>query len=261
MGVLDGVVAVLTSFSPDRPSLTLAEIQRLTGLPKTTAHRTIRGLVEHGFLEQDERGRYVVGLRVFEVGAAAPRAYRYRTQIAPHLEQAFFETGVDVMLAVLDGEEAVLVEHLVGSRPVPLAADIGDRLPLHASGVGHVMLAFGPRHLLDSVCAGPLPLYTPDTIGTPQALRAAIANVRRKGVAVVTNGVVTGALSISTPIFARDRELIAALLLVAPASAVDDAERFTSIAVATATRISRSVQRAAPQDDRVQRPRRTARRR
>lgn len=260
MGVLDRVVAVLTAFSPDRPSLSLADIQRMTGLPKTTAHRTLHGLTEHGFLEQDERGRYVVGLRVFEVGAAAPRAYQYRSQIAPHLERACFETGLDVMLAVLDAEEAVLVEHLVGNQRVPLAADIGDRLPLHASGVGHVMLAFGPRDLLDAVCSRPLPTYTPNTIGTPEALRAAIAKVRRRGVAIVTNGIVTGSVAISTPILGPNRHLIAALLLILPTSAADDVERFTAVAIATARRISRSLQAAEPHDRRVQRPRRTARR-
>src|SRR5690606_10338757 len=128
---------------------------RATGLPIGTAHRIVSQLVDWGALERDERRRYVIGLKLFEIGALAPRAYRRRERILPFLEELFQATRENVMLTVLDGHEAVMVEHVVGHRAVTIAAGLGERLPLHASAAGHVMLAFGPGDVLDHVLASP----------------------------------------------------------------------------------------------------------
>ncbi|WP_431877260.1 IclR family transcriptional regulator [Amycolatopsis sacchari] len=238
MAVHTRILSVLAAFSTERPNLTLSEISRLTGLPKGTAHRIVTQLVDWGALERDER-HYVIGLKMFEIGTLAPRAYRHRSRILPFLEEAAAATGADVMLAVLDKDQAVLVEHLVGRRAVALAAGLGERLPLHASGVGHVMLAFGPAELLNLVCSRPLTPVTSRTITDPAELRAVVARVREAGVAVVPHSMVPGTVSVAAPIFAERHTLAGVMLFVAPVARTN-----TTLFAKTALRISHRISTA-----------------
>jgi DNA-binding IclR family transcriptional regulator len=215
MAVHTRILSVLAAFSNERPNLTLSQISRLTGLPKGTAHRIVSQLVSWGALERDER-HYVIGLKMFEIGTLAPRAYGHRARILPFLEEAAATTGADVMLAVLDRDEAVLVEHVAGRRAVTLAAGLGERLPLHASGVGHVMMAFGPSGLLNLVCSRPLPAFTAHTITDPSALRAAVARVRETGFALLPSAMIPGTVSAAAPIFAERGAFAGAILFVSP---------------------------------------------
>lgn len=216
MAVHTRILSVLEAFSNERPNLTLSQISRLTGLPKGTAHRIVSQLVNWGALERDERRHYVIGLKMFEIGTLAPRAYRHRARILPFLEEAAATTGADVMLAVLDRDEAVLVEHVAGRRAVTLAAGLGERLPLHASGVGHVMMAFGPSELLNLVCSRPLTAFTAQTITESSALRSAVARVRETGFALLPNAMIPGTVSVAAPIFAERGAFAGAILFVSP---------------------------------------------
>lgn len=242
MAIHDRILGVLGAFTADRPSLSLSEIARATGLPVGTTHRIVNQLVGWGALERDERRRYVIGLKLFEIGTLAPRAYRRRERILPFLEELFQATRENVMLTVLDGQEAVMVEHLVGHRAVTIAAGLGERLPLHASAAGHVMLAFGPPDLLDHVLARPLPAYTRATVTDPAALRLAVSEVRRTRIAVSAGAIDLRAISIAAPIFAERGELAGAVSIVTTVETTD-VTAFAPAVARTARRISAALER------------------
>jgi len=215
------ILSVLGAFNADRPSLSLSEIADITGLPVSTAHRLVSHLVGWGALERDERRRYVIGLRLWEIGVLSPRAYRYRARILPFLEELVVATREHVVLtALLDGE-GVMVEQLLGRRGARLAAGLGERLPLHASSPGHVFLAFGPPELWETIEAEPLHGYTPRTITDRDALRAVVRDVRRTSVSVSEGAIVSSTVSISAPIFAQRDEFYGAVSIVATIGTVD----------------------------------------
>lgn len=221
MAVQDRILGILGAFTADRPSLTLTDIARLTGMPVSTAHRLVTRLVEWGALERDERRRYVIGLRLWEIGVLSLRAYRHRSRILPFLEELFVATREHVVLtALLDGE-GIMVEQLLGRRGARLAAGLGERLPLHASSPGHVFLAFGPPELWEIVEAEPLHAYTSRTIVDRDDLRAVVREVRRTSVAISEGGIVPDAVSISAPVFARQGEFYGAVSLVTTIGSVD----------------------------------------
>ena len=72
--VLDRALAVLGSFSDERPEQTLGQIVAATGLAAATAHRLVAELVAWGALERPGRGRYRIGIRLWQIGALAPLA-------------------------------------------------------------------------------------------------------------------------------------------------------------------------------------------
>jgi DNA-binding IclR family transcriptional regulator len=178
------VLRVLAAFSAERPELALTEVSRRADLPLSTAHRLVGELAEWGALERGTDGRYRIGLRLWEVGALAPRGLGLRESAMPFLEDLYEVTRQNVQLAVLDGTEVVFVERISGRGAVNVLTRVGGRMPLHATGVGLVLLAHATPELQEQVLASPLRRYTSRTISDPDELRRALAEVRRTGVAV-----------------------------------------------------------------------------
>ena len=243
MALQERILAVLGAFNADRPSLSLSEIATITGLPVSTTHRLVANLVAWGALERDERRRYVIGLRLWEIGVLSPRAYRYRSRILPFLEELFVATREHVVLTALHDGEGVMVEQLLGRRGARLAAGLGERLPLHASSPGHVFLAFGPPELWETVEGEPLHAYTPSTIIDRERLREVVREVRKTSVSISEGAIVSSTVSISAPVFAQRDEFYGAVSIVATIGTVDPhqlapsvlrAARLISAALATA---------------------------
>ena len=216
--VTSKVVALLDAFAPDHPQLTLSELCRRTGLPAATAHRLVGELVEWGGLERCASGGYRIGLRLYEVAALAPRGMLLRESALPFLEDLYEATHENVQLAVLDGLEAVCVERIAGRGALTIATRVGGRLPLHASGVGQVLLAHAQdERLLDRVVLRGLPAFTPHTLTSPVRLRQVLAEIRQTGVAVGREQFTLGAVSVAVPVLGPQRTVAAALSIVLPA--------------------------------------------
>lgn len=239
MGVATKVWDVLAAFRAGAPVLGLTEIAGRAGLPLTTAHRIVTELTAAGALERGDDGHYRVGLRVWEVGALAPRGHGLREAAMPFLEDLYEVTHQNVQLAVLDGRDAVYVERLSGRGAVSVVTRVGSRLPLHATGVGLVLLAHADPTFQEEVLAAPLRRYTPRTIRSPDVLRRVLADVRRDGVAVSSGQIELVSQSIAAPVRGAGGEVVAALSVVVP---IDDDPRAHVPAVRAAARgISRVV--------------------
>ncbi|MSW65637.1 MAG: helix-turn-helix domain-containing protein, partial [Actinobacteria bacterium] len=135
------LLAVLDAFTRDRPRLTLSEVARAVGLPLPTAHRLLAELTAWGGLERDEDGGYRVGLRLWELGALAPRALGLREVALPFMEDLYEVTHENVQLAVRDGHEVLFVERFAARRAVTVLTQVGGRFALPPTGVGLVLLA------------------------------------------------------------------------------------------------------------------------
>src|SRR5580693_6808026 len=156
--VLDRAFRILASFGPADRSLPLTSLSARAGLPMTSALRIAQKLVELGALERDEDGGYMVGLRLLEIAALAPRGHGLRATALPYMEDLHHATGQHVLLAVRDGEEAILVERLSARGAGRVMYRVGGRLPLHATGVGMVLLAHAPVAVQDAVLSTDLTL-------------------------------------------------------------------------------------------------------
>ncbi|GAA0284571.1 IclR family transcriptional regulator [Cryptosporangium japonicum] len=221
--VTSKALGILAAFTVQQPRLTLSEIGRRAGLPLTTAHRLVGELTEWGALERDEAGRYRIGLRLWEVASLAPRGLGLRERALPFLEDLYEVTHENVQLAVRDGHEAVYVERITGRHAVNILSRVGGRLPLHATGVGQVLLAYAPPEFQDEVLAQPLKAFTKETVTDPRRLRAILAEVRRTGIAVCDRLVDPDSLSVAAPIFDPDgaQGVIAALSVVVRSDGAD----------------------------------------
>ena len=212
--VLARALRILGAFSPERPAMTLSELSRQTGLPVSTVHRLLAGLVAWGALERGEDGCYRIGLRLWEVGALAPRGQGLRERALPFLEDLSQITRENVQLAVREGTELVFVERIAGTGAVPVLTRVGGRFALTATGVGLVLLAHAPVAVQEEVLAGSIGRFTPMTVTDPGELRRKLADVRTSGFAVSDRQVTMDALSVAAPVHDGRGTVVAAVSLV-----------------------------------------------
>lgn len=219
--VVGRVLDVLGAFTAEHPALTLSELSRRAGLPLSTAHRLTRELVERGALERDSSGAYRVGLWLWEVASLAPHGTGLRENALPFLEDLYEATHQHVQLAVLDGSEVVYVERISARTAVKIMSRVGGRLPVHATGVGLVLLAFAPPEVQERVLAAPLKRYSGKTITEPERLRRVLADVRRDGYALSDGQIEPEVLSVAAPVYGEADTVIAAISIVVPAEGAE----------------------------------------
>jgi DNA-binding IclR family transcriptional regulator len=135
----------------------------------------------------------------------------------PYLEDLYEATHENVQLAVRDGFDVVYIERISGRSAVGVRAEVGARWPLHATGVGLVLLAHGDSDLQDRCLARPLTAFTPYTVTEVERLRRILAEVRRSGCAVSERQITDDALSVAAPIRGPRGEVLAAVSVVVPA--------------------------------------------
>jgi DNA-binding IclR family transcriptional regulator len=212
--VTSRVFAILNAFVPGEARLTLTQISRRTGLPIATTHRLVGELTRSGGLEREPGGTYRIGVRLFEIGSLAPIGGGLRELAMPFMEDLYEATHENVQLAVLEGAEALFLEKISGRSSVKIVTRVGGRLPLHATGVGKVLLGYAPSAVIDAVIGRGLPALTDQTITDPDRLRRCLAEIRAQGFAWTRDEMTVGAMSIAAPVFGPDAQVVAALSVV-----------------------------------------------
>jgi DNA-binding IclR family transcriptional regulator len=208
------LLSLLDAFTLGRSAFTLSELSRRTGLPLTTTHRLVGELEQWGGLERGGDGQYRIGLRMVELAALCPRGVGLRDIALPYMQDLYEATHQNVQLAVRAGTDGVYIERIAGREAVAVRTRIGAHWPLHATGVGLVLLAFAPPAVQETVLAGRLRRFTPYTITDPAALRRVLAEVRRTGVSFSDRQIDDDAYSVGAPVYGPDGACAAALSVV-----------------------------------------------
>src|SRR5918995_6711883 len=141
VGVLDRCVAILRAVEDGARSFT--EIVDATGLTRSTAHRLIQGLEDHGFVVQIGGLGYALGPRLLALAASASRDLPLRELAHPSLERLARSTGESAQLYVRDGDRRVCIDAAESESELRTIVDIGASLPLEQGSAGKVFLAWG----------------------------------------------------------------------------------------------------------------------
>ena len=175
------VLSILAVFEDSLAPRSLTDLATETGLALSTTHRLLAELEEWGALQRDVNGRYQIGLRLWELGQHAGRQVR---EIArPLLQDLYSLTQETVHIAIRENTEVLYIDRVYGTRRVPQASRVGGRLPLHATAVGKVLLAYEETWLREAVLAQPLESRTPNTHVDPAGLRLELELIRARGYA------------------------------------------------------------------------------
>lgn len=211
--VLDRLSLVLDAFDgPGR--LTLAQIVRRTGLPRSSAHRMLERLVQMRWLRRQGRD-YELGMRLVELGSLAVHQDRLHRAAVPFLHELHRATNWVVHLAILDGADVVYLEKIGGPMAAAIPTRVGGRYPAHCTAVGKAILGFSDQSQHPPVDDDLLSRKTKYSISTRTQLRAEIDKVRAHGVAWEREESLPGFGCVAAPI-GNIGEAIAAVSVCGP---------------------------------------------
>ncbi len=216
--VIDRVSLLLDAFDgPGR--LTLAQLVRRTGLPRSSVHRMLERLVQLRWLRRAGRD-YELGTRLVELGSLAVHQDRLHAAALPMLHELHRATGLVVHLSILDGTDVVYLEKIgagmgagvvgesagasvvlsglnVDTTGAAIATRIGGRQPAHCTASGKAILAYRGE-TLDEFTA--LARKTRYSIGSAAQLRPELDKVRGHGVAFDREELQQGIGCVAAPI-------------------------------------------------------------
>jgi DNA-binding IclR family transcriptional regulator len=231
--------AILRCLSSGQAGVT--DIAHRAQLPKSTVSRLLGTLEELGMVEQVATGGdYRIGAGVVEIAASVLPGRSLVAAARPHLLELIRATGESAGISVADGDTVHFLDQADSDNQVQGRNWTGDRLPMHSTSSGLVLLAFADEALRSAVMRKPLIASARHTITDAQALGRRLAEIRTIGYCWAYEEFSDGLNSVAAPIFDHDGIVIGALHAHGPAyrfPGARSAEDISDLVVATARRI------------------------
>ena len=197
---IERAAAILRLLARGSGRLGVGEIASSLELAKGTAHGILRTLQRVGFVEQDQAtGKYQLGAALLHLGTSYLDVNELRSRAINWADALAARSGEAVRIgAPLDGK-VLVVHHVFRPDDTLQTLDVGTLLPLHATALGKVLLAYD-SDLVVALQRGELESLTRRTLVTSRALARALTEVRETGWAGENEECVPGRASIAAAI-------------------------------------------------------------
>lgn len=214
------VIRILEALCASANPVSLAELSRTLGTPKSSLAALLRGLDDAGFVVAAD-GAWRLGPGAFGLGSALMAArgrFPASDLVRDGMRRLAERSGESVLFAVADGDGATLtyVDVIESRNVVRFAASVGDRRPLYCTAGGRALLAALPAAAFEAYLAELEPVaLAPRTETAKRRLAEIVVAVRENGVAQTIDEAAEGVTG--TAAVVRDAAgVIGALVLAAP---------------------------------------------
>jgi DNA-binding IclR family transcriptional regulator len=233
---VDRAVAILEILARDGEA-GVTEVARELGVHKSTASRLLAALDRRELVSQDAaRGRFRLGAGLVRLAGAASQKLDLVQESRPVSRALAQEVGETVNLAILSDRDALYLDQVAGPAALSPHNWAGQRIPLHATSDGKVLLAYRPAAEIADHLAPSLRRFTEHTITDPAEFARLLAGVRRRGYATAVEELEEGLTAVAAPVRNAAGDVIASISASGPSFRIP-AERIDALAEA--------VQRAA----------------
>ena len=241
-GVLEKAMHLLNIVSSAPAPMTFTELLRAGSLPKATLHRILATLSREGLLRHDPFTKtYRLGLRLLELAHEVWNDFDLRLAAQDELIRLRNVVRESVQLAVLDASNVVLIAVEDAGRDGHHGSKVGMKLPMHATALGKVILAYlDPAQQLDLLARDPLLSCTPATLVNMVHLRKELDLTRARGYALEADEYEMGTAAVAAPVFDIEGRPVGAVAVVAKSDRLGaaDAHALSSTLIGAARTIS-----------------------
>jgi IclR family pca regulon transcriptional regulator len=194
-------LAVIESFGPDFPEMTLTMVARRNGLSPGSARRVLMTLTRLGYVWMKDQ-RFRLSARALRLGYSYLSSQPIVNLIQPRLSAMAEALNESCALSILDATDTVCIARATAPRLERDYMSIGTRFPAHATSSGKVLLGALPRAAICALYAGPaaLPAVTPFTVTDLQVLLQQIDKARQDGWCYINQETAMGIASLAVPI-------------------------------------------------------------
>ncbi|HSJ43232.1 MAG TPA: IclR family transcriptional regulator [Euzebyales bacterium] len=208
---------VLRTLAADDAAVSLADVAERAGLPASTTSRLLTTLESIAVVSRGpSRGTWMPGPGLAALTGPAHSVSHLLGIAHPYLQELVDRFGEDAALAVEDGFDLIYADQAHSPSAVGVPDWTGRRFAPHTVAGGFVIMACWPeRKLVDYLARGPAP-STDRTLTNPHAIRARLAEVRRRGYGWASGEWVDGVSAVAAPVLTADGHLLATLNVFGP---------------------------------------------
>ncbi|MEU9015353.1 IclR family transcriptional regulator [Streptomyces sp. NPDC048479] len=233
---IERAAAILRLLAGGPRRLGLGEVAASLGLAKGTAHGILRTLQHVDFVEQDAAtGKYQLGAALLHLGTSYLDVNELRSRSINWADALAARSGEAVRLGTPLEGRVLIVHHVFRPDDTLQTLDVGALLPLHASSLGKVLLAFGTATVESALDAG-LDAYTRHTLVVPEELSRALAEIREIGWAAEVQEMSMGEAGVAAPIRGHGGLVVGSIGVSGPIERVCDARGRPQLALITLLR-------------------------
>ncbi|MBL1108462.1 IclR family transcriptional regulator [Streptomyces sp. 5-8] len=221
---IERAAAILRLLAGGPRRLGLGEVAASLGLAKGTAHGILRTLQHVDFVEQDAAtGKYQLGAALLHLGTSYLDVNELRSRSLNWADALAARSGEAVRLGTPLEGSVLIVHHVFRPDDTFQTLDVGSLLPLHASSLGKVLLAYGTAATEPDREPG-LEAYTRHTLVDPERLARALAAVREVGWAAEVQEMSMGEAGLAAPIRGHGGLVVGAIGLSGPVERICDSQ-------------------------------------
>ncbi|HEX3435995.1 MAG TPA: IclR family transcriptional regulator [Pseudacidobacterium sp.] len=214
---LDRAIALLDFLADNDHPKSLTEVADALDLHISTAHRFLMVLEQHRIVERSNRGRFRLGLRLYDYGSRALEQHDLREAAAPHLRTLVNEVGETAHLSILDHDQIVYLDKVEPQRSIRMISRIGSASPAYCTAAGRAMLAALPPEVLEKhLMKMRLQQFTEKTKATPDEVAKEIERTRRRGYGIDDGEREEGVRCLGVAILAPDGSARSAISISGP---------------------------------------------
>jgi DNA-binding IclR family transcriptional regulator len=242
---VERALAVLEVLAESKRGFSISEMARRLGVPKSSIHLILATLERRGYLVKNPQSRrYFVGLKLVSLAHVALDGFELRQRAVPFLLALAAKTGLTVHMAVLEGNEAVLIERIESPGLVKLNTWVGQRMHVNCTAVGKVLSAYlTEEEFKRTIQTKRLIKHNQNTISSLGRLREELNRVRAAGYAVDDEEEEVGVRCVGAPVFDQTARAVAAVSVAGTTSQIpaDGIERLAALVQEAGIRISREL--------------------
>jgi IclR family transcriptional regulator, acetate operon repressor len=213
---VDRAAAILEILARDGEA-GVTEIARELGVHKSTASRLLAALDRRELVAQDTaRGKFRLGVGLLRLAGAAGRGLDLTQESRPVCRALAQEVGETVNLAILSGRDALYLDQVAGPAALSPHNWAGQRIPLHATSDGKILLAYLPAAEIVEHLALPLERFTGHTVTAVPAFGRLLAQARKLGYATAVDELEEGLTAVAAPVRNAEGTVIASVSASGP---------------------------------------------
>lgn len=221
---IERAAAILRLLAGGPRRLGLGEVAASLGLAKGTAHGLLRTLQHVDFVEQDPAtGKYQLGAALLHLGTSYLDVNELRSRSINWADALAARSGEAVRLGTPLEGKVLVVHHVFRPDDTLQTLDVGSLLPLHASSLGKILLAFGTTPIEPALEAG-LEAYTRHTLVVPEELTRALAEIQELGWAGEVQEMSMGDAGVAAPIRGQGGLAVGAIGVSGPVERICDSQ-------------------------------------
>ena len=209
---------ILRALGDEGHPMGVADLATREGYVRSKVHRLLDTLKYEGWVDQDPVTRkYALGSAVLELAKSKLKSTDLIRVVEPYLAEMVEKCGETGHLGVLDHNQVLYLDKKEAGHTIGIITRIGERMPLHCTALGKVLLAgLDPKHLRKIIDRTGLRAYTPHSIVDRAELEEELELVREQGYSEDNEEIILGMYCLAAPIRNHMGRVEAALSFTMP---------------------------------------------